>query len=279
MPETRTLGVHRGISFPAYLAIEAVNNTTLKLFDRTPAHAHWDMTHPKDDTAALRMGDACHVAILEPERFEREYVLAPKFDRRTNKGKADATAWAEEHPDQAALLPDEWEMATAMRDAVHLHSIASALLGGPGQNEMTAIWKDEPTGLLCKGRIDRLTSYQDGTTVVDVKTARDGSVDGFSKACADYQYHQQAAFYLDGLNVIAPHPRRFIHLVVENTPPHCVSVLELDDTAIEEGRRCYRRALDLYAECTRTGVWPGYPVGIEGFDIPKWAYRLGPAPK
>jgi len=272
-------GIHAGISFVDYLALDAVNNTTLKLFRRTPAHARYAMTHPEEDTAALRTGEACHAAILEPALFAERYVRAPRFDKRTNKGKSDAAAWAADHAFQSPLLPDEWDMAAAMRDAVWAHPLARELLTGKGQNEMTAIWLDEPTGLLCKARVDRFTSYDGWSAVVDIKTARDAGERGFAKACAEFFYHQQTAYYLDGLNALAPHKRRFLHLVIEKEAPHCVIIYELDDPAIEEGRRQYRRALTTLAECREKNDWPGYPVGIYGLDIPHWSYELGAPPK
>ncbi len=268
-------GLHAGIPFIQYLDVDAMNNSTLKLFNRTAAHGHYDMTHPPPDKAAFRTGDATHVAILEPERFEKEYVRAPKFDRRTNKGNAAAAKWAEDHPHHVSLLTSEWDLACGMRDSVWSHPLARDLLAGKGANELTVVWNDPDTAILCKGRIDRLTSYRDWTMAVDIKTTR--SVEDFSwrSDCAKYGYHQQAAFYLDGLDALAPHKRRFIHVAVEKESPHCVRVFELDDSAIEEGRRKYRRALEMYAEGLKSGEWPGYDVGIEGVDIPRWAYELG----
>jgi len=267
-------GIHAGISFADYLDVDGVNHTKLHAFRRTPAHAHWAMTHPEEDTDSLRVGDAVHVAVLEPERFEREYVKAPKFNKRTNAGKADAAQWVKDHPTQAALLPEEWDLAVALRDAVRANPIARQILSGVGHNELTAIWKDPTTSLICKGRIDRLTTYRDYSTVVDIKTARDAGRRAFAKAVYDYGYNSQAAYYLDGLNILSPRSRRFFHIVAEKEPPYCVALYELDPPAIEEGRRRYRRALDQFAECQMTGVWPGYPADVDALDIPKWSYEF-----
>ena len=276
----RDVGIHAGISFVQYQGIDAVNNSLLKMFRQTPAHAHYKMTHPEEDTESLRLGDAVHVAILEPARFEREYIKSPKFDKRSNAGKAAAAEWIEKHGDQAAILPDEWDWACAMRDSVWAHPLASELLKGAGQNEMTALWIDKETGLLCKARPDRFTNYRGWSVILDIKTTSDPATpEGFGRACAKYLYHWQAAFYLDGLNTLAAHKRRWIHLVVEKEPPYCIALMELDDSALEEGRQQYRRALALYAECMKKNEWLGYPVGVEGMDIPRWAYELTCPPK
>lgn len=268
-------GIHPGVSFVDYFAIDAINNSKLTLFSqKTPAHARWEITHPDEDTDSLRVGSATHAAILEPDRFAREYVKPPEVNRRTNAGKQEWADWLLSHPKQNYLLPAEWDMACALRDAVWSHKLAPDLLKGAGQNEMTAIWNDVPTGLLCKGRVDRFTQWQGWSVVVDVKTAKDASPKEFAKACVDYMYHQAAAFYLDGLATIAPHDRRFIHLVIEKAPPYCVAVYELDEPAIREGRAQYMKALATYSECLKRNEWPGYAVGVEALDIPSWAYQL-----
>lgn len=273
MPETLQPGLYPGLSFVDYLALEAVNNTTLRAFRRTPAHAHHELTHPEEVTDALRVGDAAHVAILEPRRFEKSYVKAPKFDLRTIKGKAAAAEWEAAHGELASLKPDEWELACAMRDAVWSSPLAAALLKAPGHTELAVVWKDEKSGRLCKGRLDRLLTYEGWSIVLDLKTPRDADAWAFAKSIVEFGYHQQAAFYLDGLNAIAPHERRFFHLAIEKKPPYCCAVFELDDTAIAEGRAQYRIAIDTLVECEKSGLWPGYPVGVQAIDLPAWAYH------
>ena len=41
-----------------------------------------------------------------------------------------------------------------------------------------------------------------------------------------------------------------------------VNVIQLDDTALHIGDSLNRHALRHYAECTRTGHWPGHPTGV-----------------
>ena len=41
-------------------------------------------------------------------------------------------------------------------------------------------------------------------------------------------------------------------------------------TAVEEGRRANREAIDLYARCMETGVWPGYSDDIVTIGLPAW---------
>ena len=40
---------------------------------------------------------------------------------------------------------------------------------------------------------------------------------------------------------------------------------------LEPGRAVYRRDLATYAECLRSGEWPGYPEEIRELELPAWA--------
>ncbi len=282
-------GIYEGIPFADYLAIDAANDSTLKLFAHAPAEARHEMTHTKKQTKVFRIGDAVHVAVLEPKRFEREYCKPPKFNMRTNKGKAQAAEWAEKYGDYVSLLPDEWELVTGIRDAAWSHPLARQLLGGDGRNELTVVWNDEPTGLLCKGRVDRLTEFMGNAMVIDLKTCKgsdpkngkagEASVGEFPNVCARYRYYQKAAFYLDGLNALKPFDRWFIFMALEKKPPYLIAHLGLDDSDIAEGRARYRAALTAYAAAKESGEYPGYPVGIEWITMPRWAYEYTTPPR
>src|SRR5438093_3049537 len=95
-------GIYDGVSQAVYQSWSAVNHSRLKLFARTAAHARYAMEFPPAPTAALNIGDGCHAAVLEPARFEAEFVGAPKVDRRTKDGKL---AWQEfEAANQGKLI-------------------------------------------------------------------------------------------------------------------------------------------------------------------------------
>ncbi len=273
-------GIYPDVAFADYMRIEALNNSYLKKFyGKTDAHVYWESTHPDEDKPAFRIGDACHVAVLEPGRFERDYVRSPKFDRRTTKGKAAAAEWELKHQDKMSLLPAEYDMASAMRDSAWNDPNAVDLLKGKGRNEQTVIWKDADSGELCKGRMDRFADWHGWSVVIDIKTAQCIDDYAFGKAIQDFRYHQQAAFYLDGLDALALHTRRFFIIALEKKPPYLVKTFEIDDSAINEGRAHYREAIGRHVSCTETRVWAGYLPGVHPIDIPRWGYQLTSAPQ
>lgn len=264
-------GLYRRMSWPEYLRIDAANHSMLRRFSRSPLHALHEMTHPSAPTDALNLGDAFHAAILEPERFRAEYVVAPKVDRRTKIGKAEWAEFEEAHRGLGFLTREQWDACVSLQNGAWNNPTAAALLGGKGFNECVAVWRDPSTGVLCKGRLDRLTRYDGWSVVVDIKTTVDAGAWAFGRSVAKYGYHSQAAFYLDGLATLAPMDRRHLLIAIESKPPHATAVYELSPVSIEQGRTNYARWIQAYAASVATGQWPGYPPTVEPLSIPNWA--------
>ena len=111
--------------------------------------------------------------------------------------------------------------------------------------------------------------------IVDLKSTEDASAAGFSRSCANYRYHVQAAYYLDIANAVMD--RRFtafVFIAVEKSPPYQVAVYHADYEMIMAGRMEYRRLVDLYHECRVFDHWPGLNDGrIEAISLPRLATR------
>lgn len=268
---------YRDVSRATYESWPYVNQSTLKEAARSClARARYKQLHPEAPTSAQELGDHMHHAILEPRVFDENYAQLPDVDRRTNAGKAAWAKWEEENPGKIGLKSDDWILVRDMVRAVWEgpNTTARALLTAKGANELSCVWDDAQSGLRCKGRIDRFTSFEGGSVVVDVKTAIDASPDGFARAAARFGYHVQAAFYLDGLAALSPKQRRFLFLVVEKNPPYPVACYELGLPEIEEGRAQYREVLERWKFAEQNGLWPAYPLEIVPLSLPKWAFKL-----
>ncbi len=266
-------GVHKDIPFNEYAADDGINASTLKHCARSPLHAHAERNHPSKQTPAMALGDAAHASVLEPERFEADFAKGLTCQRRSKADKEKWAEWEAAHPTQTALGEKDWNIVASIRDSVSKHPAASELLLGEGLNEVTLIWDDEDTGHRCKGRIDRLTSYGSYPAVVDLKTTKDASGQGFGTEIARYHYHASAAWYLRGANALAPMNRRFFFIAVEKVPPFAVGVHELDAYSIEVGSVLCQRWLEKYTRSLDSGNWEGYPAGIINQTLPVWAQR------
>jgi hypothetical protein len=266
-------GLHRDVPYDVYDRWDGVRHSVLRHFNRSALHAREAIVHPADQTEAQALGHAAHVAVLEPERFAREYVAAPKFDKRTTEGKRGWAAFQAEHEGFAVIPQEEHDVCIALRASVWAHPTASELLKGAGLNEASALWVDGDTGLTAKARIDRLTALAGWPVVVDLKTTRNASRGAFSRDVHTFAYHQQAGMYLDGLQVLAPHERKFVFIAIEKDPPYAVAVYELEEDALQLGRDEYQKHMAAYAECLNTNRWPSYGEGMDLISLPPWAFR------
>jgi hypothetical protein len=262
-------GLYRDLTYDQYAQLRAVRSSDLKGFARSPLHARHAMTHPAE-SAAMILGQALHVALLEPERFDRDYVAAPALDRRTVAGKATWADFQAANGHRIVLKAEEMEQCRALADAALQHPTAGQLLAAPGLNEASLVWHDAERMLACKARLDRLCEYEGYSTVVDLKSARDASPRGFAADAARFGYHVQAAHYLAGADALAPVARRFVFVVVEKDPPHAVACYELDEPFLAAGRAAREAALVAYANAEQSGVWPGYPNRISTLYAPSW---------
>jgi hypothetical protein len=166
-------------------------------------------------------------------------------------------------------------MVQAMAEAIRQHPIAGPLFTpGQGLAEQSIYWTDPATGVRCRVRPDWLKKLPGLTLAVDLKTTKDANPEAVSRAIRDYSYHQQDAFYTDGIYAATgAEDVRFIFVFVSKTAPYLITVRELADQDRDIGRARNERALRIYADCESTGVWPDWtgPVTeIPQIGMPTW---------
>jgi hypothetical protein len=198
-------------------------------------------------------------------------TVVPGTAWNTNKAKAQL---AEARAEGAVPLKEhEHAQVQAMADAVRRHPLAAALLNPEnGKPEQSLFWTDKHTGVQCRARFDWLPNSNGGQIVVpDLKTAVSASPKAFNKAVQDYRYDQQADFYTSAAEALGiAEEAAMAFVIVEKTPPYLVNVIELSSGWLVMGKDRNHRAREIYAQCTRTGIWPGYPQGIAMVDPPAW---------
>jgi len=259
------------LGFEDYRALDAINWSSLKRYDRSPAHYREALLQPMSQTPAMLVGSAVHTLVLEGEAvYQERYAVAPEgIDRRTKAGKE---AWAQFEQDSSGkdvLTADQNATICGMGAAVLAHPRAGKLLSLCMRKELSLTWNDFETGLKCKARPDGWAESEG--LVIDLKTTDDASFSAFSRTVAKYQYHGQAAFYLDGLRAAGGRAEQFLFIVVEKTAPYGVAVFLADDEMLAAGRQRAAGYLSEHAECLAIGSWPGYPVEVQTLSLPPWA--------
>jgi len=260
-------GVHYDYPELEYRQLQALNASTIKALRRSPLHAWYALANPSPRTAAMTLGSAVHLALLEPERYKVEHAVGPSYDRRTKVWKE----WEASAKKPLLLTADEAVKVEKIKDQIESgnHEVAYQLLrASKGRSEVTSIWQDEEIGTLCKARADRVCIYEDEPVIVELKTARDASAIGFRSACRQYGYDLAAAWYLRGFRFTGKtEPQRLIFVVVENEPPFGVACYSLQYMHLASAEAQCIVFGEIYVECMRTGVWPGYSSEIQEMMI------------
>lgn len=261
-------GVYPDLSNEAYHSGPGLSKSGLDLLAKSPYLFRY---RPKPEPSkALLIGSAFHASTLEPHTYANLFAVAPEINARTNAGKAELETFRQANAGKSILTAEDAEKVAAMAQAARCHPVAAQLLAA-GVAETSIYHRDEPTGELLKVRPDWIVD----DLIVDLKSTEDASAIGFSKSCANYRYHVQAAYYLDIANAVMD--RRFtafIFIAVEKSPPYQVAVYHADYEMIMAGRMEYRRLVDLYHECRVSDRWPGLNDGrIEAISLPRWATR------
>jgi hypothetical protein len=256
------------MSFEEYMALDAVNWSSLKHLRVSPKHYRHALKHQRKDTAALKLGRAVHTAVFESDRLVRDYVLWDGGDRR-GKAWTDFKAVNEGQFGRTILKVEEYERACAIRDAVRAHPLVPPLLAG-GQAEHAIQWTDEKSGLACKARLDMLSPL----AVLDLKTSRH-AVDArlFASGAWGMGYFHQLAFYARGARAVTGKELPAVLIAVENTAPFDVCVYEVDEDDLWLAGEEVDRLLALLVECRASGLWPGVGESAQVLAAPRWAHK------
>lgn len=243
----------------------SLSSTFARLLTKhVPARARSERKNRKP-TKAMNIGKAAHAHALGAG----PQLIVWEFDGRTKAGKAEREAVAELLATEAAVAVTEGEreqilgMASALRE----HAEVAALLDRC-ESEVSAFWQEGD--VWCRARYDLLES----AAAYDYKTCELASRRGFSKAMAAYGYHQQAEFYQRGLRAL-DHPaadERMRFICQETTPPYLVQIHTPDDEAMEAAETLNDRAINIYKEANRTGIWTGYDLIAEPTPLPTFYF-------
>jgi hypothetical protein len=235
-----------------------------------PAKFDYGRNHPRASTKAFDLGHAAHTMALG---VGAGLVVV---DARDWKTKAAQEAKAEAYAlGGVPVLSADFQRVAAMVDAIKAHPVAGALILAEGDAEQSLFWIDQATGVWCRARHDKAIRDRNGRLViVDLKTCENAADAGIQKSVANYGYHQQGAHYSDAAAALdLGEDPGFVFIFVEKSPPHLINVVQLDDEAMEVGRRRNAAALRIYAECTKTGEWPGYDPEITEVGLPHYYPR------
>lgn len=260
-------------TFADYRAVKAVNWSTLKHMERSPAHYRAAVAGELERPAspALAFGSLVHALALEPHLVPDLYVVE-EIDRRTKAGKERALLLT--YAGLELVSPVVYARAESIARRVRTSPLVAPYLTG-AQHELTVEWTHPATGLRCKGRLDWV--HEPSRTLLDLKTARDIGRRFFGRQAASLGYvGQLGGMYRDACRYgLGWEPERILIVTVESAQPFDLAVYQLDSQAVEAGEALVDSLLARVAECEASGTWPGAHPEIETLDVPGWYYGDG----
>ena len=156
-----------------YNDTEYVSNSMLNnLTGKSPEYFRFVMDNPQPSTPAMKFGSALHMNVLQPEEFNKNYAVAPKFDKRTKQGKADYTEFTNNNMLKTVISEQEYNLIEQMTQKIMRDSDAKLLLSN-GIKEHIIAWKNEEYNVKCRGMLD--VYNKDADIIVDLKTTQDSS--------------------------------------------------------------------------------------------------------
>lgn len=251
-----------------YHSNAAVGSTKLKDFisnERLLSGRYITGEIPHEETEAMREGTALHCAVLEPERFEAEYVVSPKFDRRTKVGKADSAAFAAANAGKRVLDAEQWELVRQMAQAIDDNQDARDLLSG-AENEVTYRHWAEEYGLSLQCRVDA----DRPDCLIDIKRTAD--IGKFRRTgVIDFGYDIQRALYdFVKRSVMGGPTLPFYFIAVEPVAPFEVGVFDMDDAFLNIGWSKVDAGLRRLRYCLDHNEFRRDQVGIQRLVAPRW---------
>lgn len=265
-------GVYFDLPADIYHASSPLSNSQLN--DLAASPWHYFMHHrapgrpPKAEKPGQMEGTLAHCATFEPLQFWLRYAIGPTVNRNTKVWKA----FVEDNPGRIAIQVDQYD--NAMRQAAAVHALPDVRdLLRTGHSELSAFWTDEQTGVMCRCRPDWTAQINDTDVIlIDGKTYSSADPREFERQVYRKGYHRQDAHYSEGyarasgMNVVG-----FVFVSMESDYPNAASACVIDEPGRAIGRAEVRRLVDLFAQCDRDNVWPGFGDTIHQISLPNWA--------
>lgn len=279
-------GVYKNVPFSEYRQWKAFSKSMVKPLMKSPKHLKHHI-ETEAQSKAIDFGSLVDCVLLEPDRFDASFAVRPETYESTKayKTKDDVVVvkpWNSNSKTCQAWMMQQQEAGKTIisqNDIERAHSVVAEIRSHPtaadwlrGEYQVSIVWVDEETGMLCKGRPDILRPDR----IVDLKITFDCYPAAFRKTAGNQGYHIQAAMYHDGLlrargeKIPEDWSVPFSIIAANDNQPFDVVCYDFGTESLDCGREQYRQALRRYAEIVESGEYPGYSAVAEELEVPEW---------
>jgi hypothetical protein len=270
------------VSWQDYLSIKRMNPSTLVAGCKSMLRLKRaiDGGFPEESNA-MRLGTGIHALLLEPEQFERRFVVMPDFANDpanvTGKGERSyttTTSWAKAKIEEFALANKhrccltrvDYDTALTCIEALNSRPHFVDLVRS-SNTEVTLHGKVE--GIEFKGRVDLLHP----TCIADLKTTYDVAQFGRTFASLEYAFKLSIYRELVRQNTVG---LRDVKVIAQETKGDFDNAMFVVPSEVLD--HAYSRVLLViakYKQALASNVWHGWDEGVDELDveIPYWYKR------
>ncbi len=229
----------------------------------------------KETKASMDFGTLAHTLFLEPDQFANEFVIAPKFDKRTKAGKEEAVAWEQENVGKILVTQEQVDGALRIVENLKQLSVYADMQNNYGMAEASIFFTDPVYDLQLRVRPDYhivpCSAFPNGL-IIDLKTTTDARPHAFSKKCGDFAYDLSAAMYREGFQQYYKTESKpdFLLMVAESSIPFNVKQYKASDLFLSVGDMRYHKSKSLLAESLLLDEWHGYSTDLEEIFLPSF---------
>ncbi len=248
------------------------------------------------NTDYFSYGQAAELWLIDQKGFNEKVAVAPEHEwieealadnpklksPRASKVFKDLQGAFEKENEGKYIIPAEGEQSFQSIQVqcarIKADKWMSVILEGIDY-QSSCYWIDPETGLQMKCRPDIVNHKFN--TVINVKTALDGSPEAFSRSLVQHDYPLQATIEIEGVlqSKLLDRVDHYFWLVLEKEAPFNVQLYEFDEADLLVMRDEYHYNLRRVKKATETNYYPGYnefadnELGILTAKLPNW-YKL-----
>lgn len=263
----------------SYRAHPALNYSLAKWLLESPWHFQKARTEEVEETLDMQLGTMLHQFFLEGKM--PQYVMRPtEIDGEPWQGNRKVCkAWKQARKDEGIIVFDDKTELRQVRMVESLKGNATfrAMVDNATAKEHAII--GEYRGVPIKGKVDLWGTDKSGTHYLgDLKKCRSASPRGFGNRRADGKLSMQMEWYstLLAMEQGWDDSPLGVWVAIEDTFAAPVETYRHSEESRRIGRAQMDRAIDLFKQCSESGVWPSYNAGLVDVQTFPWEHQSTP---
>ncbi len=255
-----------------------ISTSQLKDFVESPPFFHRRhvlRVESSPPSEAMARGTLVHLCLELGWEAAGERIKVIPAEHLTGTGslstKADTKKWVADQGNSILVTPQDAEFLGEVQSQCSLNKGVAKLLSSIAHKEVSIRWQ-RPDGIKLRCRPDAITSEG---RVVDYKTTKYRNPDkDFWRACQEYKYNLQSAFYQEGAAAAGFSGEPLIFVLISTVSPYTVVARTLPQRFIDLGKSQMDRALADLSARMAFGDWTPDGYGsVEELYVPEFCFK------